>query len=207
MAISNKITINQKEFREIIDNAAAKISLVPAKRLATQMVELKKNEFLDEFDNHEITQEIEAGAEPNFGVGDVNGNLFSFLGFRAGSDPTGDLRGYLKKSIKLGPSYAYNKGRRLYTFKILFPTIDEIKEFTDLGKYTQDTWGPGRSWAISIERGIPGLSFYKYSTDPKILGKGSRSGTGLQRKNQIHPGSTYKPRSYITKLLKILYSV
>lgn len=209
MPTSNKITINQREFREIIGNAAAKISLVPAKALATKLVEIKKQEFLEEFDGHKITQEIEAGAEPNFGVGEVNGNLFSFLGFRAGSDPTGDLRDELKKRIKLGPSYAYNKGRRLYTFHILFPTIDELKEVTDLGKYTKDKWGPGRSWVLSIERGIPGLSHYKYSDgdDPKELGGNSRSGTGLQRKNPIHKGAQYKPHKYLTELLRILYSV
>jgi hypothetical protein len=206
MATTNKITINQREFREIIGNAAAKIALVPAKKLAAQIVEFKKKEFLDEFDSHDVSTEIKAGAEPNFGIGDANGNLFSFLGFNAGSDPVGDLRSYLNKSIKLGPSYAYNKGTRTYTFKIQFPTIDEIKEVTNLGNYTDDGWGENRSWAISIERGIPGLNRYKYSLNEKELGGNSRSGTGLQRKNILR-NSQYKPRKYISELLKILYSV
>ncbi len=206
MAITNKITINQREFREIIGNAAAKIALVPAKKLATQIAEIKKQEFLEEFDNHEVSQEIKAGPNPNYGVGDANGNLFSFLGFLAGSNPVGDLRKYLYKSVRLGPSYAYNKGRRTYTFSILFPTIDEIKNVTDLGNYTDDGWGEGRSWAISVERGIPGLSHYKYSTDEDVLGGNSRSGTGLQRRNKLRDAQ-YKPRKYITELLKILYSV
>ena len=63
-----------------------------------------KKEFLDEFDSHEITKEMYAGADHpnmNYSGGPLGGvgNLFSFFGFRDGDDPAAKLRYMLEKGI------------------------------------------------------------------------------------------------------------
>jgi len=206
-----KVTINSKQIREKIENATFKKAQPIAQKRAEEVVKKKKEEFLQEFIEHEITQEILAGPEANYGVSGQNGNLFSFIGFDAGSKPVQDLYKYFEKTIFLSKTFNYDKTSKTFKFKMAYPTIDDIKDVTDLGNYVSDDngWGEGRSWAISIERGIPGLDRYKFSKDPKILyGKNSnsesRSGTGLQRPNAIHPGAAYKARKYVSELLKIL---
>lgn len=200
----NTIKLDTKKFRATIEESAGLVAIAPARKLANNIVKEKREEFLHEFITHEISEEILAGPETNSGVGGENGNLYSFLGFASGSDPVQDLYTYFSQNIKLNPRHSYNKSSKTIIFKMDYPSIDEIKEASDLGDYTDEEWGSGRSWAISIERGIPGLAHYKYSLDSKKLKGDSRSGTALQRKNVIHPGAVYKPQKYITTLLKIL---
>lgn len=201
------ISLNSKQIKDKIESAAYFKVLSIAKKKAEQAAKEKKVEFLQRFVEHPITQELLDPSE-NYGVDGQNGNLFSFLGFDSGSKPVEDLYKYFEKNIKLQEKYTYDKSNKTFKFTVTYPNIDEIKEFTDLGKYSTENnengWGEGRSWAISIERGIPGLAYYKFSTDQKVLGGDSRSGFGLQRHNQIHVGAAYKPKRYISELLKIL---
>lgn len=179
---------------------------------ATSILNAKKNEFLQAFTEHEVTQEILAGPSANYGVEGVNGNLASFLGFDKGQEKRAvkDLYNFFDKSIILNPKYRYDKNSRSFIFQFRVPDLDDVKNVTDMEEYCSDDngWGAGRSWAVSIERGIPGLGNYKFSTNPRELyGKNgnakSRSGTALQRPNQIR-SAQYRPQKYISDLLKLL---
>lgn len=202
------VTINIAQIRDKINRfslpKAQNVGLVKAKAI----FDVRKQRFLEKFDNDPITKEIEAGPTAG-GSLDVNGNLFSFIGFDAGSTPIEDLYYYLNNAIHLVSRRGiYNAGDKTLIFKMSIPTEEGIKKVTDLAQYTinnnETGWGTGRSWVYSIERGIPGLNKYKFSTDPSVLGTDSRSGTGAQRKNSIHGGAAYKARSYLTKMIKIL---
>ena len=165
---------------------------------------------MEAFDEHEVSLEISAGAEPNYSVDGVSGNLFSFIGFDNGSNPVEDLYQYLNEVIKLANRRGkFDLGSRTITYTMSGPTEEGIKKKTDLSQYTinnnETSWGEGMSWVEMVERGIPGLNKYKFSNDPKVLRAESRSGTGLQRHNVIRPTSSVsRPREYLTELLKIL---
>lgn len=207
--MSFKIEIKVDQIRDKINRVSVPKSQRVGYEKAKAVAELRKNEFLEAFMDHDVTKEILGGTSPNYGINGENGNLFSFLGFDTGSDPVGDLYYYFSNVIRIARRQGYyNKSEQTITYKLQIPSEERIKDISDMEEYTQNNnengWGLGRSWVYSVERGIPGLAYYKYSTDQKILGAESRSGTGLQRKNKIHPSAKYKPRSYITKLLKIL---
>src|SRR6266404_8505778 len=105
-----------------------------------------KQELLREFNESEITKEIEAGPnEPKSAVLPGGyGNLFSFLGFEENSHPTEPIREKLE-SIELNPTPQI-EGNRL-VFKISVPTVDELEEKAPL------KWEP-RSWISAVTYGI-----------------------------------------------------
>ena len=59
-----------------------------------------KNQYLQEFLNHPITQEIKGGIDATNTSGTLAGitNLYSFIGFDEGSDPTKPIEDLLEKS-------------------------------------------------------------------------------------------------------------
>jgi hypothetical protein len=146
-----------------------------------------KNEMLEEFNNHPVTREIEAGIDsPNIS-GTLNGraNLFSFIGFDAGSNPISPIRDLLDKS--LFRIHSGNSATAIATFEI--PTAKMIFSVTPL------PWAAGRSWAKGIERGISGLGYYLKKA------KGSRSGFGIQVRKQVRKGVRFKNIPYISALI------
>ena len=73
---------------------------------------------------------------------------------------------------------------------ILHPTPEDIFAVTPL------PWAQGRSWARGIEEGISNLGQYLYTES-----KSSRSGKGIQSKNQVS-GSSFSKTHYISKMIK-----
>lgn len=204
-----KVIINVGSIRDKINRFSLPKAEAAGLKKARLEVETRKQKFLTEFENHPVSQDIQGGPSQNNGISGQNGNLYSFIGFDSGSDPIGDLHYYFSNAIRLiSRKGIYNASSKTLTYRMSIPSEEGIKRVTDLAKYTQNnnenSWGEGRSWAFSIERGIPGLNKYKFSNNEKVLGGESRSGTGLQRHNIIHAGANYKPRKYITELLKIL---
>jgi hypothetical protein len=159
----------------------------------------------DEFETHPITQEIRGGETAANDSGTLRGgqgptnNLFSFIGFENGTDPTKAIEPFLDpSSSKHGPQIAYvGKDRRgvsiRFQFKVKSPDEKEVWKATPL------PWGKGfssLSWAKKIETGIQGFAAF--------LSRGmdnppSRSHGGIQLKNkdgserEIHPGASYVP--------------
>lgn len=131
-----------------------------------------RQEMLDEFINHPITEEIAMGPKLNWNSPFLNGkgDLFSFIGFHEGDDP-------------IKPIFDLIKGIRLFSvtskgldhkFEIrFFPTRDDIKQITPM------PWAKGRSWAIGIEQGISGLGSYLNKEH-----EASRSTAGIEAKDR-----------------------
>lgn len=165
------LKINHASIEKKIQEAMEKSPNI--KRLAYQkaygIFYYAKRTMLKEFDRHNITQEILAGPSTlNIsGTLDGYGNLFSFIGFEAGSKPTEQLRELLEMGT-IFQQTVFRNGN--WYFRIFLPNKK------DISTVTQMPWEKGESWALAVETYISGLSHYMYK---KNLPK-SRSGTGLQ---------------------------
>jgi len=150
-------------------------------------IEKIKEEILEEFENHPITQEIKGGIEASNISNTLNGitNLYSFIGFENGDRPLDPIREELKK-IKL--KYTINNKGEL-VFNVEFPTAKDIFKVTPM------PWATGRSWAQGIEIGISGLGYYIKKV------KNSRSGLGVQSETQVRSGARFKNTKYISQLI------
>jgi hypothetical protein len=130
------------------------------------------NKLLGDFESHPVTQEIEGGPDAGNKSGTLGGygNLFSFIGFEAGSDPVSPIRSLLARSIKIK---SFRKKRNVLGFVLKFtvPTIEEINSVSPMPWSTE-------SWAEAVERGMSGLGQYLYS-DSKSYNV-SRSGPAVQ---------------------------
>jgi hypothetical protein len=163
----------QKEINRIIDQEFNKI----------------KDEFIDEFMNHPITQEIQGGISATNISGTLGGitNLYSFIGFDEGTDPIRPIEQLLKKS-----NYRIIYNNKSVDATVIFdiPTAAQIFEITPM------PWAVGRSWARGIETGISGLGYYLKKT------KNSRSGLGVQSSTeQVRAGVMFKNSKYISDLI------
>ena len=163
----------QKQVNSIIDSEFNKI----------------KNDYIQEFINHPITQEIKGGINAANTSGTLGGitNLYSFIGFDEGTDPIRPIEDLLNKS-----NYRIVFNNKATDSTVIFdiPTAAQIFEITPM------PWAIGRSWARGIETGISGLGYYL----KKI--KNSRSGLGIQSSTeQIRTGTSFKNTRYISDLI------
>ena len=131
-----------------------------------------RQEMIDEFINHPVTQEIDMGPKLGCNSPFLNGrgDLFSFIGFEKDDNPTKPIIDMLKG---LRFYTVFSKGLD-HKFEVrFFPSID------DIAKVTPMPWAKGRSWAKGIETGISGLGSYLNKEHPV-----SRSTAGIQAKNK-----------------------
>lgn len=147
-----------------------------------------KNEIINDFNRHPITMEIEGGVDAANISGTLNGvtNLYSFIGFEAGTDPIAPIRSALERS-----NYRIIDSSTLAESTIFF----DIPTAADIFSITPMPWATGRSWAKGIESGISGLGYYI----KKI--KNSRSGLGVQSQKQVRTGARFKNTQYISDLI------
>lgn len=147
-----------------------------------------KRTMMKEFDRHPVTLEIESGPTA-VNMSDTlggYGNLFSFIGFEAGSNPVEELR-QLLSSVEFRQTQFRN---RMWHFRVGIPSKADVEHVTPM------PWEGGNSWAIGIEKGISGLSHYMY-----IRWEGSRSGTGLQLPYDNWEDLQFNTQPYITEIL------
>jgi len=155
---------------------------------AEKKVQVEKSRLIDAFDNHEVTKEIAAGPKASNTSGTLGGygNLFSFIGFDAGSDPITPVKEVLNeieaKNIKLNGDQ--------YSVSVKYPSQNEISKVTPL------PFENGKSWAIGVEKGISGFTQYIYT---KFLD--GKSKEGLQSDKRSNSGS-FKKQDYLNSLLQ-----
>ena len=146
--------------------------------------------MIAEFLNHPVTLEIKGGTSSNNISGTLGGatNLFSFIGFESGSDPTDAIEKILSST-----NFRFTRTtKNSVEFEIDIPEAAEIFAATPM------PWAPGRSWAKGIETGISGLGYYL-----KISRDNSRSGLGIQSPRKVRKsGSRFKNTQYISALIK-----
>jgi len=169
---------------------------------ASKELETYKKQTIKEFNNHIITQELEAGSKGT-NISDTlpgtkdDANLFSFIGFNQGDKPTDQVRQILTNQITLEqkPFSKQQQKGVLFQFPVNIPTLKDIYSQTPM------PWEKGRSWIKGIERGISGLGYFLSglfaSPDP------SRSGGGIQSDFKIRKGS-FTPTKYLSEILNNL---
>ena len=149
-----------------------------------------KNKMIVEFLNHPVTLEIKGGTSSGNISGTLGGttNLFSFIGFESGSDPTDAI-----EKILASTNFRFTRTTsNSVEFEIDIPEAAEIFAATPM------PWAPGRSWAKGIETGISGLGYYL-----KIRKDSSRSGLGIQSSRKVRKsGSKFANTQYISALIK-----
>lgn len=178
------IKINLKE--EILSNKKFKRSVF---KIVETEVTKQKNIFFSKFDSHPVTKEIETGESSSNISGTLGGygNLFSFLGFSNGQNPTSSIKSLLK-SINLNRQVTVNKNS--LRFKVDVPGKEDFAAVSKL------PWELGRSWLFDIERTISGLGAYLYGRF-----KSSRSGGGIQSKYN-YSNRTFRPTKYFGEMYK-----
>jgi len=163
-----------------------------AEKAASNLFIRAKNSLLKNFENHEITQEIRGG---NSSINlsntlDGYGNLFSFLGFYEGSDPTRELDELLR-DVEMERSYYKNN---IVYFNISYPSRKQIEEATQM------TWGQGTSWAYAVENGEfngdAALSHFIFKNSIT-----SRSQAGFQVGHE-YAEEEFSPKPYISEIIE-----
>ena len=180
--------------------------------LVKDQFESQKIEMIQGFLKDKISQEIK---DPDLGnisktLGGY-GDLFGFIGFFEGSSPIEEVSEILfskteLKSIKIQRIYnrdargRFTSGRSFVNVKVSFsvPDLDDFDETSQ--KVVRDY--SGRNWIKGIEKGISG--FNRYANYPR-----GESRRGVQLDGVIkNPSvsrpklSNYKPRGYVTPLIK-----
>jgi hypothetical protein len=189
--VSVSLKLNQASIKKKIDMAMAKSPAIKklAYNKAYGIFYNAKRMMLKEFDRHPVTQEIEAGprAVNISNTLDGYGNLFSFIGFEAGENPTDKLRNLLEVATQFRQTI-YRQG--VWYFKISLPDKGAIENVTQM------PWEKGNSWAYGVETFISGLSNYMYKK-----WSGSRSGMGFQLPYENWEDIAFTSRPYISEIL------
>jgi hypothetical protein len=150
----------------------------------------RQEELIKDFESHPVTKEIEAGpnATGRSGVTGGYGNLFSFIGFDVGSNPTATLREIFNRKINYNVRSIAGDG----TFKITL----QIPSLAEAFAVTPMPWASSSSWAEGIEKGISNIGSYVYKDNIPS----SRSGAGIQVEKGA--GSIFNNSPYISKIIK-----
>ena len=156
-------------------------------------IKQSQDELVKEYENHPVMQEIDAGPNASNSSGTLGGkgNLFSFIGFNRGDNPTAPVKAKLARPIKSKVSKG-SFGR--FKVEVDAATKQELEEATPI------PWSIGRSWLDGIEKGISGLGKYIFKGSNV---KSSRSGTAIQVTGSR--GGRFKNTSYISKMLNNFY--
>ena len=194
-----KVKINRAEFNEqVCSLRGAALESKVSRIVKEEYFYPAVYEMIDEFENHPVTKEIEGGVDSENLSDTLRGkfknesgkNLFSFIGFLAGTNPIAQIRQFFDPKHKNGPKCTLEsteKKRLLFNFKITPPDIEAIYKTTPI------PWASGMSWVRRMEIGIPGLGRFLN----KIGAKNSRSGGGVQIKHELR-SARFSPVQYMT---------
>lgn len=183
--------LDVKKFRKLlVNNKALQEKIV---QTFERQFRRAKTEAEVNFALNPITKEIKAGPRSGNSSGILGGygNLFSFLGFVEGSDPTDTISSILEKEIRYnaGKAKVTSKGIQI-KFTVFIPTLTEIYEKTPM------EWS-ARSWVEGIENGsVDGFQYFL----SRINTPNSRSGGGYQLDTKIRNSKVRKSK-YVSLIL------
>lgn len=191
-----KIKLNRGLFNKAAQDSLRhnKVKELAHKR-AQEISDQAKRDLIDNFTNHQVTQEIEEGPGATNSSGTIigaAGNLFTFIGFHDGDTPISPIRQYLQDKGLVYKTSKFVKSSRkegLYQFRVNAPILKDIEGLTPM------PWESGRSWVRGIEKGISGIGHYMYKQGVAS----SRSGGGIQIQGTL--GASFKRVSYMSMLI------
>ncbi len=170
--------------KEIFSNRAVKKMV---RDIVEKEVEKEKALFRADFESHPVTQELEGEENASNISGTLGGygNLFSFLGFNKGANPTTPVKLLIQKIILDRNVKTTSNG---FQIKVNIPSKEEFAAVSRL------PWESGRSWLLDIERGISGLGSFLYGRF-----SASRSGGGIQSRYK-YSNRTFRPVKYFSQM-------
>ena len=172
-----EVSINKAALlKDITAGSNGKITGREIRKYVVPIIEDARQDLIKDFYSHSITREIKAGENASNSSGTLGGygNLFSFIGFDQGDDPTAGIEEILKARLSITVR-AISNGR--FRISILnAPSKDGIFNVSQI------PWASGSSWAEGIEKGLSNLGSFLYR-DSGI--SKSRSGTGIQIENNL----------------------
>lgn len=177
--------VNQQKIKkEIFNNRAVKKMVYD---IVKKEVEKEKALFRADFESHPVTQELDGGENASNVSGTLGGygNLFSFLGFNKGANPTTPVKLLIQKILLDRNVQTSNNG---FKIKVNIPSKEEFAAVARL------PWEGGRSWLLDVERGISGLGAFLYGRFAS-----SRSGSGIQSKYN-YSNRTFRPVKYFSEI-------
>jgi hypothetical protein len=196
-----KIKLNQSKIANVLSKNTKMKNLISKQvhKLVQEYVDNSKDQMVSEYENHPVTKEIKNGPDA-INISNTlggQGNLFSYIGFEEGSNPTDIVKDMLETSVQVPnrPEISVNGKNIKINFPVSGPTLNEIESITPM------PFEGGRSWTTGIEKGISGFSYYIF----KKFIKNSRSSTGIQSESEVRSGS-FKPSPYLSGILKKFYS-
>jgi hypothetical protein len=150
-----------------------------------------KDEMIRELMNHEITKEISIGVGASNSSNTLGGygNLFTFIGFEAGTSPIDAIKREFDKTVIRFRTLTDDGP----IWNIYLPAPEDIWDVTPM------PWAEGRSWAKGIETGISGVGWYLYNQNKNY--PQSRSGPAIQVKSKSSSKVRFKNVKYISDIL------
>ncbi len=184
--------INNKKIQEkVFSSGGSKQKILEAAEIKIRRkVNLAKKILLQKVREHIVSKELKGGALANNDSGTLGGygNLFSFIGFSANSNPVDDLISFLDEGIDIIKNPNITRAGKI-NFSIGIPTKSDFDAALSL------PWEYGRSWPHAIENGIGNLGhFLSRLNEGRSLG-------GIQVKNELSNRS-FSPIDFITPILK-----
>ena len=198
MAVRGKLNIKQL-LKKNYSNSRVLQNL--AYGTAKKKSDALKKEALREFDQHEVTKELEKGTSGmSSSLLGGRGNFFGFLGFSKGYQPVQVIRDILENHINIrntkGKLKKVSATSFLWEFDIDIPSKAEIYAATATLPWTT------KSWVKGVEGGIRNYrkTVFKNEGSGDIKFRKSNSGIALQSRQNIG-FITFSPTPYITTLL------
>jgi hypothetical protein len=150
-----------------------------------------KAEMIRELMNHKITKEISIGVGASNSSNTLGGygNLFTFIGFEAGTSPIDAIKREFDKTVIRFRTLTDDGP----IWNIYLPAPEDIWDVTPM------PWAEGRSWAKGIETGISGVGWYLYNQKKNY--PQSRSGPAIQVKSKSSSKVRFKNVKYISDIL------
>ena len=190
MAVKGKLSIKQLLKKNYTNSKVLQNLAYGAAKKKTKGL---RSAALKEFDEHQVTKELEKGTSGmNSSLLGGRGNFFGFLGFHQGDQPVQIIRNILEDHIKVrntkGKLKKVSQTSFLWEFDIDIPSKTEIYAVTPM------SWS-SKSWVKGVERGVTNYAKTIFRDSER-----SRSGIALQSKRNIG-FITFRPTPYITDLL------
>jgi hypothetical protein len=179
-----------RDVEQAIKRQAPKLLKKDLNKEFKKKFDLLKEEMIKDFLLHPVTVEIKAGPNSTNISGTLGGkaNLFAFIGFNAGEDPTKPILDLLQKiTYKESGDSKKGVGKEFY---VNLPNPSDIFAITPM------PWASGRSWAKGIETGISGVGYLLNKSTSS-----SRSGVAIQTENKVRRGG-FKNLPYISELIR-----
>ena len=193
-----EVSINKAALlKSISTNRNGQITGREVRSYVLPIMEKAQQDLIKDFHQHSITKEIKGGASASNSSGTLGGygNLFSFIGFEKGNNPTLAVEQILSEKL-LVTVRAIGNGR----FRI---SLLNAPSKEDIFKSTPIPWADGSSWAEGMEKGISNLGSFLYRRGGirgSSSGSFSRSGTGIQLKNNLR-ATNLKTTPYISNII------